>query len=313
MKKIISIRELLTDNSNLFECDSVEEAIEMFKIAHDLGLEWSAGQSYTNESLIRKYWEEDGKEQVFRVASGLRNTNRQTLRDNDTVYKFSEVIKQDKMTNTKGFTKQEFLDRKVAIKWEDNKAEEINAFFKECNSSNATAKGKGKYYYTADLIRPGYFTHVETVSKLREEGISCHYQIDELIKEGVVPAVQTISRENLGKIYPRVCSKWQGRINEALDKDKFAVNIEVSEALIKEAFKEVDAEQKEMLTKYFKEPKHGFQGKMLEVGEIMKITGSGTYQGKHLFRTYDQLVCLELPDQTWSVDTNTIELSLIHI
>jgi hypothetical protein len=119
---------------------------------------------------------------------------------------------------------------------------------------------------------------------------------------------QTISRENLGKIYPLVCNRWQRRINEALNKNKFAVNIEVDEDLIKEAFSEADRPQTGILEKYFKYPEVGFQAKDLKVGEIMKVTKDGGVEGKHIMRIYDELVCLESPDLTWSSPAmNTIE------
>jgi len=303
----MNIKELFRDSSNVFECDSVDEAIAMFKIAHDLGLKWYAGQSYTDEDLIREYWRVDGKEQVFRVATGYRNTSKKDLLPGDKVYKFSELIKQGKMK--KGFTKQDFLDKKVAIEWEDDKAEKINTFLKGCHKNNTRATGHSKYYYTESITSPGYYNGVDTVTRLREEGIRRHYKIDELIQEDgkTVPLTQKISRDNLGKIYPEVCSKWKDKIDAVLAEQKFATEIEVSEEVIKEAFKEANGDQKTALRRYFKEPKPSFQAKDLKVGEIMKVTGkvSDCVIGKHVMRIYDGLVCLEDP---WlNVHTNTIE------
>jgi len=209
----------------------------------------------------------------------------------------------------KGFTKQDFLDKKVAIEWRRSQEDEINAFLKGCHKRNTYVSGGSTYYFTKYTSNPGYYDGCNSLEELAEEGITEVYTIDQLIKETTM-GTQTISRQNLGKIYPEVCSKWKDKIDAALAEQRFATEIEVSEDDLKEAFKEANSDQKTALRKYFKEPKPGFQAKDLKVGEVMKVTGNvdGRVIGKHIMRIYDGLVCLELPSNTWSnIDTCSIE------
>lgn len=69
-----------------------------------------------------------------------------------------------------------------------------------------------------------------------------------------VMSTQSISRKNLQTIHSKVCSKWQGRIEEKLKANLFADVIEVDNGLILQAFVEADKDQLVLLSKYFKTP-----------------------------------------------------------
>jgi len=304
MNNQVNWKELFSSDKNLFVCKTEEEAEYLLQIAHDLGYKWSSGDSFLVVTLFR---EEGVHYRINTGHSGYIESLDISEEEGDTAYYVEELIKQDKMK--RGFTKQEFLNKKVAIEWESDKAVKINAFFKECHKDNTRATGLSKYYFTSYTSNPGYYDGRNSLEKLAEEGITEVYTIDQLIKETTMDT-QTISRQNLGKIYPEVCSKWKDRINAALAEQKFATDIEVSEEVIKEAFKEANSDQKTALRYYFKEPKPSFQAEDLKIGEIMKVTGNvdGSVIGKHIMRIYDGLVCLENPGQTWNnVDTCTIE------
>jgi len=301
MNNQVNWKELFDDKTNVFRCETLEESMELSAIADRLGFRWSTGDSY----LTSNNWKGYKGNTCYAIGKGEYCNEDFYVQKGYTVHKFSELVKQDKMK--KGFTKQDFLDKKVAIEWESDKAVKINAFFKECNSSNDTAKGAGTFYYTNSTIDPGYYNFTDSLEALAEQGISHVYTIDQLVKEGMT---QTISRQNLGKIYPEVCSKWKGKIDEVLAEQKFATEIEVADSTLREAFREANSDQKTALRYYFKEPKSSFQAKDLKVGEVMKVTGNvdGGVLGKHIMRIYDGLVCLEDPQHTWSnVDTSTVE------
>jgi hypothetical protein len=67
-------------------------------------------------------------------------------------------------------------------------------------------------------------------------------------------STQSISRKNLQTIHSKVCSKWQGLIEEKLKADLFSDSIEVENGLILQAFREADKDQLVLLSKYFKTP-----------------------------------------------------------
>jgi hypothetical protein len=54
----------------------------------------------------------------------------------------SKSIKKFKMK----YTKEDWVKEKVALEWENDKANKINKFFKECNSYNSYVNGAYKYY-----------------------------------------------------------------------------------------------------------------------------------------------------------------------
>jgi hypothetical protein len=301
MSNQVNWKKLFRSDKNLFVCKTKEEVEYLLQIAHDLGYKWNSGDSF----LENIYFRAPGI--YYRINTGLRgniNFLDEKIREGNTAYYVEELIKQDKMK--KSFTKQDFLNKKIAIQWEKDKADKINAFFKGCNKDNTLATGHSTYYFTRYTTNPGYYDGCNSLEALAEEGITEVYTIDQLIKEGMT---QTISRQNLGKIYPEVCSKWQGKIDEVLAEQKFATDIEVSEDDLKEAFKEANSDQKTALRHYFNEPILGFQAKDLKIGEIMKVTkGDNIFEGKHIMRIYERLVCLEDPQNTWDyVDTCNIE------
>jgi hypothetical protein len=67
-------------------------------------------------------------------------------------------------------------------------------------------------------------------------------------------STQAITRKNLQTIHSKVCSKWQGLIEEKLKADLFSDSIEVENGLILQAFEEADGSQRALLSKYFKTP-----------------------------------------------------------
>ena len=122
---------------------------------------------------------------------------------------------------------------------------------------------------------------------------------------------QTISRENLGKLFNEVCLEWKSRIVNILGGDnQFKTHIKVPESIIINAFKEANITQEQMLLEYFTRPEV-FTVDMLQIGEIIKVTdtkySNGDYVGKHILRTYTNWVCLENPNSTWpSFSRNSI-------
>jgi hypothetical protein len=139
----------------------------------------------------------------------------------------------------KGFTKQDFLDKKVAIEWESDKAVKINTFLKGCHKDNTRATGHSEYYFTECTSNPGYYDGRSSLEALAEEGITEVYTIDQLIKETMT---QTISRQNLGKIYPEVCSKWKDKIDEALAEEGIT-EVYTIDQLIKETMTQTISRQ----------------------------------------------------------------------
>lgn len=53
------------------------------------------------------------------------------------------------------FTKEDWIDAKFALEWEENKSSEINKFFKDCNSNNTEVKTRFKYYVATTSIING--------------------------------------------------------------------------------------------------------------------------------------------------------------
>jgi hypothetical protein len=303
MSNQVNWKELFDDKTNVFRCETLEESMELSAIADRLGFKWSNGDGY----LTNNYWHVHESDTCYAIGIGEYCEEDFYVQGGYTIHKFSELVKQDKMK--KGFTKQDFLDKKVAIEWESDKAVKINTFFKECHKDNTRATGPSPYYFTKRTTNPGYYEGCNSLEALAEEGITEIYTIDQLIKETTM-GTQTISRQNLGKIYPDVCSKWKGKIDEVLAEQKFATEIEVADSVLKEAFREANSDQKTALRRYFKEPKPSFQPKDLKIGEIMKVTGKvdDSILGKHIMRIYERLVCLENPSQTWdNIDTCAIE------
>jgi len=66
----------------------------------------------------------------------------------------------------------------------------------------------------------------------------------------------TISRTNLGRIYPTVCTTWKGVIDELINKaGNFAVDIEVPLEMLRKAYSESNYEQKSLLIEVAPLPK----------------------------------------------------------
>jgi hypothetical protein len=65
---------------------------------------------------------------------------------------------------------------------------------------------------------------------------------------------QSISRSALGEIRPHVCTKWQSRIDAAVDADRFAQIINVPVDVLLEAYDQADSNQLDMLNNWFTEP-----------------------------------------------------------
>ncbi len=69
----------------------------------------------------------------------------------------SKSVKEFYMKETK-YTKADWISGKVALEWENDKAEKINKFFKECNNCNGSGNSYYKYYYCNLDNSKGYFT-----------------------------------------------------------------------------------------------------------------------------------------------------------
>ncbi len=62
---------------------------------------------------------------------------------------------------------------------------------------------------------------------------------------------QQIKRKDLAKIYSKVCDTWKKKIADLMIDQIDSDNIEVSNDLIKEAYKLADSTQKDLIEKYF--------------------------------------------------------------
>ena len=119
----------------------------------------------------------------------------------------------------------------------------------------------------------------------------------------------SVSKKGLKAIYPHVCEGWQAKIKEVLvvsvldDSDTAYVNPEDLES----AYAQANIEQREKLEKYLKISK--FLSKKesindLKIGQIFQVDlEESSFAGLHIMRTYDEHVCLELPNNSWAIDT----------
>ena len=103
------------------------------------------------------------------------------------------------MKETK-YTKEDWINGKVALEWENNKAKKINKFFKECNKFNTEAKGTAKYYCT-EKYQKGYYDCVNTTNlpivKIDDIVMEEIYSIEDLKsrKDGKCWVVQIKNKE----------------------------------------------------------------------------------------------------------------------
>lgn len=93
-----------------------------------------------------------------------------------------------------------------------------------------------------------------------------------------VMSTQAITRKNLQTIHSKVCSKWQGRIEEKLKADLFSDSIEVDNGLILQAFEEADRDQRVLLSKYFKAP----GGEYMALVENLSIFDPNKFPTDHI-------------------------------
>ena len=103
------------------------------------------------------------------------------------------------MKETK-YTKEDWINGKVALEWENDKAVKINKFFKECNYSNGYGTGNYKYYFCNSYIK-GYFSVSDTTNlpivKIDDIVMEEIYSIKDLKsrKDGKCWVVQIKNRE----------------------------------------------------------------------------------------------------------------------
>lgn len=72
-------------------------------------------------------------------------------------------IKEFYMKEQTKYTKEDWINGKVALEWENDKAEKINKFFKECDNTNIIVLGKYKYYYCNSSWK-GHYTCENTTN-----------------------------------------------------------------------------------------------------------------------------------------------------
>jgi len=84
----------------------------------------------------------------------------------------------------------------------------------------------------------------------------------ELVQEAKMTKVEKkvytfkVSRQALAEVFPLVCSGYRDKINKLAQKDLFSNEIEVSEDIVRQAYKSAtETEQKEWLEKYLPLPK----------------------------------------------------------
>lgn len=95
-------------------------------------------------------------------------------------------------------------------------------------------------------------------------------------KKGIGMKIVKVKITDLGWLHKHVaCAKWQKCIETLVEESAglFYEDVDVPEALVAEAFKEANADQKVELLKFFKEPVVQFDSSMLKRGEIMKTNG----------------------------------------
>lgn len=104
------------------------------------------------------------------------------------------------MKETK-YTKEDWINGKCALEWENDKAKEINKFFKECNKLNNKAVGAAKYYYCTEKYQKGCYACAYTTNlpivKIDDIVMEEIYSIEDLKsrKDGKCWVVQIENRE----------------------------------------------------------------------------------------------------------------------
>ena len=118
------------------------------------------------------------------------------------------------MKETK-YTKEDWINGKVALEWENDKAVKINKFFKECNKLNNEAEGTAKYYYCVEKYPKGYYDCAYTTNlpivKIDDIVMEEIYSIEDLKsrKDGKCWVVQIKNREQynfLLRYFPNMMS-----------------------------------------------------------------------------------------------------------
>ncbi len=267
----------------------------------------------SNGSEIMDFWRSEGIDSQLEGSSVAKpnygivngvfgNYNKEFLNDRVRIFKTVEQIKAFKQNYH--FTMEDFSTGRVAIRWEESKRDLITKFLREANPSNQDPSGKKKFYFSCSR-NPGYFDVSDDAHMLIQRGMRI-VKIEMLKGDQVKPAreeeFQTIHREGLEKLYNSSCDYWRSRIRELLSKNQFKTEIKIPDEMIEEAFDQANKEQEDLLIEFFKKPKKIFGATDLKVGEIMRITKDTHKEriGKHMLRTFNQLVMIEDPSQTWS-------------
>lgn len=109
---------------------------------------------------------------------------------------------------------------------------------------------------------------------------------------------QKISREGLGELYQIVCNDWQNKITSIIMTDKFTVEFEVDEKLIKQAYAEANEDHLKVLNKYFKEPKKLVKKEISRWVNVYPNGDEQVYNSKYMADTWNRdssrIACVEL-------------------
>lgn len=85
--------------------------------------------------------------------------------------------------------------------------------------------------------------------------------------------MQTITRKDLNSLYnANICDKWKTQIITLLVEQQVNTDIEVKDDLIQAAYKEGDAAQKKLLTKFFELPQSKIE-KIKTFADVCKVLG----------------------------------------
>lgn len=119
----------------------------------------------------------------------------------------------------------------------------------------------------------------------------------------------TVTREQIKILYDGAKSgcHWREKLKGYAEKIPWDKNeTRLDKSTVDKMFNDANGNQKEILRGVFpdyKEEEKSFTAADLKVGEMMRVLkGEGFYSDKILLRTYDSIVSLSSPDETWTTD-----------
>jgi hypothetical protein len=189
----------------------------------------------------------------------------------------------------KQYTKQDWLDGKVAIIWEASKSKEINEFMSGPDHKGGI-QGFWKYYINKNGSPSGYDT-----TKLPK------LTIDQLL--GM--KTHKITLNDFSKHLPLACDKWKSKLlTKYGEKSLLQGYALIEESDINDMHNDANQEKKLILKQLF--PNHfpkSIPCKDMKVGQYGRIIhdgGMGIYVDIIILRTYNSFVNIFSPNTTWT-------------